>query len=273
MNEMVCCGLHFHLWINWLIIKEKESNWSWFWFSLSLFFAEHGGWATAPNPQRKNKAKPTNSLRISKRNSIQRWLSMPSRVEWNCFVCFFGLPRSCGLLGAAFHSFQQTTGSGRAPFHNCFHQLFHFSLPLLFVFIHSTHFLCLQLHSIHSQLIFFLFSLICGALWRCCAHNPPQKEKRKSIILEWVALPPFIVHFILNTGGAASPVNFNSFSISFLILQEKRNGMNEIEWAAAGIKVSVQQQQLTPFQRCFHFVNFMLYSPQLLYPCTVIILF
>ena len=48
---------------------------------------------------------------------------------------------------------------------------------LSFGFIHFTFFVCLQLHWL-NWLIWFACFLFCGALWRCCAHNPPQNEKQ-----------------------------------------------------------------------------------------------
>ena len=51
-----------------------------------------------------------------------------------------------------------------------------------------------------------------------------------------------------------------------------------VDWAGRGTKVSANKATIVfmnsiNFINSIHFVNFMLYSPQLLYPCTVIILF
>ena len=118
--------------------------------------------------------------------------------------------------------------------------------------------MCFALQSFHLVCSSCLSSLR-RSHWRCCAHNPLCEQTKEG--------KPKEFH------QCAIRLFSSLFSINSPILKERVDGREREEWRGAGIKVSVQQQQLTPFQRCFHFVNFMLYSPQLLYPCTVIILF
>ena len=99
-------------------IKESESNWldclAW----LVSFLCGALAAAAAHNPPKKNKPNPTNQP-SAQANAIpiHCWALLSAHNEWICFVCFLGLPRCCGQLGAAFVVFRSIALLSLPSFH------------------------------------------------------------------------------------------------------------------------------------------------------------
>ena len=92
----------------------------------------------------------------------------------NCFVCFFGLPRGVGPLGAAFHSFHSIV-IHKFKFFISFQTL---NLFISFHFIHFTH--NLILHPSLNSFGFSFCSLLWAELWLLPQPITPHKREKKN---------------------------------------------------------------------------------------------
>ena len=89
----------------------------------------------AHNPPQENK--PNQTISPQKQTQFIHFFGFSSHSQEmkNCFVCFFGLPRGVGPLGAAFHSFHSIV-IHKFKFFISFQTL---NLFISFHFIHFTH--------------------------------------------------------------------------------------------------------------------------------------
>ena len=139
-------------------------------------------------------------------------------------------------------------------------------ISLLNLFIHS--FIHKWKRKRRKDIPFEFVCLLSSSLWAPClgaaapiiAPRAEEKTKLKlhshcSAALHCSFIIDSKIHqlFILNTlGPHSSPILFISSSRSF---SKSENGKKWMNWLSGGIQIE-WFQQLTPFQRCFHFVNY-----------------
>ena len=121
--------------------------------------------------------------------------SRHSQEMKNCFVCFFGLPRQIGCLGAPLHSFRKREVAA-------INQLFH-SIPKIDLICLLSSFIHLRSQTNHT--LGCLSSFLASCLWRAA---PITNRKEKTIGPAKTAIPrsiPKLMELIFM--GSLCPLN------------------------------------------------------------------
>ena len=167
----------------------SPSNWLNVLVELFVFvrlpFAEHYGGEPpiTHHKERRPTQPPTLSAAANATQFNAGFLGL-SRVEWNCFVCFFGLPRAFGRLAwAPFRSFSAAGNANKNQRNSIF-----ISFGLLFGllrFIHSISLFCLHSINWFQQLA----RLPCGLV--ACGLQPPLTHPQSTHFSCFHQLIPF----------------------------------------------------------------------------------